>query len=430
MSAPNVVALIDCENFYASCERVFDPSLRTRPVAVLSNNDGCIVARSAEVKAAGIPMGAPFFQWKKKLRAIGAAVLSSNYPLYADMSRRVMRVLEGPVMDLEGYSIDEAFATLPRLSRRDLAAVGRQIRQVVRRHVGVPIRVGIGPTKTLAKVSDEAAKQTGGVFVCPPEPEREAVLRATAVGDVWGIGRAHTERLTRRGVTHAAAFRALPDRWIRAHMAVTGLRTALELRGERCIEVHPPDPDRKTLVRSRSFGQRVTARNVLAEAVAHHTQRAAEKLRGEGLDAGGLQVFITTKRFGPPPHYANSTAASLPVPTRYTPTLVRLARRLLGTIYRAAIDGAPVRYKKCGVMLFDLQPASARQLGLFTASPAPLDAEHDLMAAVDRINRQMGRGTVRVACTGRPGPTPWAMAQDRRSPCYTTRWSELPLARA
>ncbi|WP_022836885.1 Y-family DNA polymerase [Salisaeta longa] len=442
MSAADVIALIDCENFYASCERVFDPSLRGRPVAVLSNNDGCIVARSSEVKAAGIPMGAPLFQWRAALDRIDAAVLSSNYPLYADMSQRVMRVLERAVMDLEVYSIDEAFATLPALPVDRLRRVARRMRQTVRRHVGVPVRVGIGPTKTLAKVANAKAKATDGVFVCPPEPALTEVLRATPAGDVWGIGRAHAKRLSARGVTDAAAFRALPDAWIRQHMAVTGLRTARELRGERCHAVDPPAPQRKTLIRSRSFGQRVYRQDVLAEALAHHTQRAAEKLRHEGLDAGGMQIFVTTKRFGPPPHYSNRAAQALPQPTSYTPVLVSTARRLLATVYRSTIAGERVGYKKCGVLLYALRPKRARQLGLFaadatgTAPAAPaLRSQDALMRAVDALNARMGRGTVYIARTGRghvrePDACAWAMAQHQRSPCYTTRWTDVPRAMA
>jgi DNA polymerase V len=222
-------ALIDCENFYASCERVFDPALRDRPIAVLSNNDGCIIARSEALKAEGIPMGAPVFKWKKELEEMDAAILSSNYTLYGDMSRRVHSVLEEDALELERYSIDEAFLTLPALKRENLQRLADRIRRKVRRQVGVPIRVGIGPTKTLAKVADEnakARKRAGwgqGTYVCPEEPEREELLRRVSVGDIWGIGSAYEQKLKGKEVASAAGFRDLPDPWIRSEMTVVGL---------------------------------------------------------------------------------------------------------------------------------------------------------------------------------------------------------------
>jgi DNA polymerase V len=278
-------ALVDCENFYVSCERVFDPSLREVPVAILSNNDGCVIARSEEVKAKGIPMGAPFFKWENELEEIGAEVLSSNYALYGDMSRRVHALIEKEALALERYSIDEAFATLPDLKRQNLQRLADSIRRKVLQQVGVPVRVGVGPTKTLAKVADlnaKARKREGignGVYVCPPEPEREELLRRVPVGDIWGIGPAYEEKLEEKGVASAAEFRSLPDPWIRKEMTVVGLRTAWELRGRSCLDLELVRPDRKTLVRSRSFGERVESKENLRQALAKHAQRAAEKLR-------------------------------------------------------------------------------------------------------------------------------------------------------
>jgi len=232
-----VFALVDCENFYVSCERVFDPSLRGRPVGILSNNDGCVIARSEGLKEEGIPMGAPYFKWEEKLEEMGAAVLSSNYALYGDMSRHVHSILEEEALELERYSIDEAFLTLPGLSRENLQRLGDRLRRKIKRWLGVPVRVGIGPTKTLAKVADEnakARKRAGigkGVYVCPEEPEREELLKRVPVGDIWGIGSAYERKLKEKGVASAAGFRALPDPWIRKEMTVVGLRTVQELRG-------------------------------------------------------------------------------------------------------------------------------------------------------------------------------------------------------
>ena len=429
----HVYALIDCENFYASCERVFDPSLRGKPVAVLSNNDGCVIARSEEVKQAGVPMGAPVFKWDEELKAMGAEVLSSNYALYGDMSRRVHSILEEDALELERYSIDEAFLTLPALERKELQQLADRVRRKVRRHVGVPIRVGIGPTKTLAKVADlngKARKRAGwgqGTYVCPDEPKREKLLKRVPVGDIWGIGSAYEKTLHEKGVASAAGFRALPDPWIRSEMTVVGLRTAWELRGRSCLDLELVRPDRKTLVRSRSFGERVETKANLREALATHAQRAAEKLREENLVAKGVKVFITTKRFGDPPHYSNGVAGSLPEHTARASAFVKASSRLLEPIYRSGYG-----YKKAGVCLFDICPSRPHQPGLF--GQGRKEGE-DLMEAVGQINRKHGKGAIGLAAAGLPGGTghlgrEWTMKRQKRSPRYTTRWDELPVAQA
>ncbi|MCS3660103.1 Y-family DNA polymerase [Salinibacter ruber] len=421
-----VFALIDCENFYASCERVFDPALRDRPVAILSNNDGCVIARSEEVKQAGVPMGAPVFKWQEELGEMGAEILSSNYTLYGDMSRRVHSILEEEALALERYSIDEAFLTLPALKSERLQEWADRVRRKVRRHVGVPVRVGIGSTKTLAKVADEnakARKRAGwgqGTYVCPDEPKREKLLRRVPVGDIWGIGSAYEETLREKGVATAAGFRALPDPWIRSEMTVVGLRTAWELRGKSCLDLELVRPDRKTLVRSRSFGQRVETKADLREALAKHAQRAAEKLREESLVAKGIKVFISTKRFGDPPYYSNGVAASLGAHTARAAPFLRASRRLLEPIYR---DG--YGYKKAGVCLYDIHPSRPHQESLF-GRRRPED--EDLMDAVDRINQTYGKETVGLAAAGLPGERSWTMKRQKRSPRYTTRWDELPIA--
>jgi DNA polymerase V len=423
-----VFALVDCENFYASCERVFDPALRDRPVAVLSNNDGCVIARSEEVKAAGIPMGAPVFKWREDLQEIGAAVLSSNYTLYGDMSRRVQQILQTEALALEPYSIDEAFLTLPALGSEKLRDLGERIRRRVLRALGVPIRVGIGPTKTLAKIADEnakARKRAGmgkGVYVCPDEPDREKLLQRVPVGDIWGIGSAYEQKLHAKGVTTAAGFRALPDAWIRRAMTVVGLRTARELRGRPCLELELVGPDRKTLVRSRSFGRRVEGEEALRQALAKHAQRAAEKLRNEELVARGVQVFITTKTFGDPPYYSNAAAARLAEHTAVSSPFAAAAGRLLSTIYREGFG-----YKKAGVLLYDLRPERPRQESLFGRAGTESEA---LMEAVDQINGEYGRGTIGLATAGLPDHRGWTMKRENRTPRYTTRWDELPVARA
>jgi DNA polymerase V len=423
-----VFALVDCENFYASCERVFDPALRERPVAVLSNNDGCVIARSEEVKAAGIPMGAPVFKWRDELQEIEAAVLSSNYTLYGDMSRRVQQTLEEEALALEPYSIDESFLTLPGLGRDRLHRLGERIRRRIRREIGIPIRVAIGPTKTLAKIADEnakARKRAGmgqGVYVCPDEPEREKLLHRVPVGDIWGIGSAYEQKLHAKGVRTAAGFRELPDSWIRRAMTVVGLRTAQELRGRPCLELERVGPDRRSLVRSRSFGRRVEGEAALHQALAKHAQRAAEKLRKEERVARGIQVFITTKTFGDPPYYSNAAAGRLAEHTAVSSPFVRAAGRLLSTIYREGFG-----YKKAGVLLYDVRPERPRQESLFGRNSTEDEA---LMDAVDRINDAYGRGTIGLAAAGLPGNRNWQMKRENRTPRYTTRWDELPVARA
>ncbi|WP_263810481.1 MULTISPECIES: Y-family DNA polymerase [Salinibacter] len=424
----SVIALIDCQAFYVSCERVFDPALRGRPTVVLSNNDGCAIARSAAVKAAGVPMGAPVFKWRDELEAMDAAVLSSNYALYADLSRRVAAVLETMSIDLERYSIDECFVTLPALDRDALRALGERIRRRVRDWVGIPVRVAIGPTKSLAKIADEKAKadkRAGdgtGVYVCPPEPDLDVLLSRTDVGDVWGIGPSYEETLREHGVTTAAEFRALPDPWLRSTMTVVGLRLARELRGQRCLDLDLVGPDRQSLVRSRSFGAPVEAKAELRQALAKHAQRAAEKLREEDLVARGISAFITTKTHGPPPHYADEAQATLDEHTAAASPFVRSSRRLLDVLYRAG-----PAYRKAGVMLYAIRPRRPHQGSLFGR---PLQDDEALMQAVDRINGTMGRGTIGVAAAGLPGDRDWTMTRDHTSPRYTTRWDELPVARA
>ncbi len=428
-----VYALVDCENFYVSCERVFDPSLRTVPVGVLSNNDGCIIARSEELKAEGVPMGAPYFKWEEKLREMGAAILSSNYALYGDMSQRVASILETEALELERYSIDEAFLTLPALKRENLQRLGDRLRRRVKRWLGLPIRVAIGRTKTLAKVADEnakARKRAGmgkGVYVCPGEPEREELLERVPVGDIWGVGSAYEETLREKGVASAAEFRALPDAWIRREMTVVGLRTAQELRGRPCLELELVRPDRKTLVRSRSFGERVCSKKNLRQALAKHAERAAEKLREESLVAKGIKAFITTKRFGDPPYYSNGLAGSLAEHTARAAPFVKATRRFLEIIYREGYG-----YKKAGVMLYDIRPSRPHQESLFGRKRRK---DEDLTAAVDRINREHGTGTVRLAAAGFPESSTssrakWTMKRQNTSPRYTTRWEELPVATA
>ena len=444
-------ALVDCSAFYCSCERVFDPALRSVPVAVLSNNDGCIVARSQEVKDLGIPMGAPFFQHEAALAAAGVRVFSSNYTLYGDMSQRVMETLLSLTPDVQPYSIDEAFLTLPTCGRSagEVRAraleLAREVRARVLRWTGIPVRVSVAATRTLAKAASEYARaqlQAGGepVVVFWGHPDREAWLERLPVGDVWGVGRRWAATLEALGAPTAARFARLPDAVVRRHLSVIGLRTALELRGVPCARLDDA-PVRRTLVRSRSFGEPVEALETLRQAVATHAARAAETLRREGLAAGRIAAFLTTKGYGAGPHHAGRAERVLGVATSATPDLLRAALAALAQAHRPGHG-----YKKAGVMLSDLRPAGLAQLALFpdaVRASAPDRAERldRLMAAVDGLNRKHGRGAVVFGSMGTPrglqrtrdgsAEAPrWEMRRERMTPRYTTRWDEIGRVRA
>jgi DNA polymerase V len=423
---PPVYALVDCNNFYASCERVFAPRLVGRPVVVLSNNDGCVIARSAEAKAVGIPMGRPAFQCRELFRRHGVAVFSSNYALYGDMSARVMATLARFSPAMEIYSIDEAFLDLAGLPG-SAEGQARAIRETVPRWTGIPVSVGIGPTKTLAKLANRAAKkrpECGGVLDFAACSDPDALLAATPVEDVWGIGRRHAAMLAGHGVTTALAFRELPRDFVQKRMTVQGLHTLLELRGQPCIALEKAPPPARSLMVSRSFGRPVTALNELAEAVAEYATRAAARLRARGLVAAGVETYLQTyaDATGRPP-YANAAFAAPQTATAHTGELIAAATKALETIFRPGF-----RYKKAGVILLGLEPAGCRQLSLLAAPPETSARSRRLMAALDAVNAKWGQGALAPAACGLAKP--WAMRQARRSPRYTTVWDELPVARA
>lgn len=446
-------ALVDCSAFYVSCERVFDPALEERPVAVLSNNDGCVVARSDEVRAAGVPMGEPFFRCRKTLEEIGAAVFSSNYALYADMSRRVMGCLHTFTPEVEPYSIDEAFLHLRTAGdtvaadRERLEALAHRIRARVLQWTGIPVRVSIAETKTLAKAASEFAKERlrDGEEPCVvfwEHPERDAFLRRLEVRDVWGIGRQWSRKLERFGYPSAYDLMHAEDRWIRKLTNVCGLRTAYELRGVSCIPLEEAPLPRQSLIRSRSFREPVTDLALLEQAVATHAARAAEKLRREGLAAARVGAFITTKGFGPGPHRTGWIEVQLPQATNRTPDLIAAAKGCLARAYVAATPaGFRFRYRKAGVVVSEVHPAAATQAHLFEQPDEGWTAgQARLMEAVDLLNRRFGPRAVVFAAMGAPKPLEavaagtggpaWGMRRERMSPRYTTRWNELVEARA
>lgn len=421
-----MLALVDCNNFYASCERVFDPSLRNRPVVVLSNNDGCIVARSAEAKALGLQMGEPYFKVKDLLERHRVAVFSSNYALYGDMSQRVMKTLQQYSPEVEIYSIDEAFLNLEGF--RDLPQLAAHIRETVRQWTGIPVSIGIAPTKTLAKVANETAKKKAGYSgVCTLDTPSawEPLLNEFDVGDVWGIGPQYKKLLNRHGVNTALQLSQLPETWLRKHMSVVGARTARELSGQPCLDLELQADPKKGITVSRSFGKRITEYPELAEALASYVERAGEKLRREKLLTRHMLVFMHTSPFAKDaakdPYYAPNMSFAMPLHTNYTPELVHYALWALRKMYRPGY-----RYQKCGVILTDLIIEGTETLDLFDRRDTARQSK--LMAALDQINQSMGRRTLFYASTGIHQK--WTGASACKSPPYTTDWESLILVKA
>jgi DNA polymerase V len=421
-----VFALVDCNNFYASCERVFNPALRTRPVVVLSNNDGCIIARSAEAKALGLKMGDPYFKVRDMLERNKVAVYSSNYALYGDLSQRVMQTLEQFSPEVEIYSIDEAFLNLAGFA--DLPGLAERIRVTVRQWTGIPVSVGIAPTKTLAKLANNTAKKTAGyngVCILEDAATWDPVLAAFEVGDIWGIGRQYAKLLLGIGVDTALKFSRLPDNWLRKNMSVVGLRTAQELRGQPCIPLELHADLKKGITVSRSFGKRLTEYQELEEALSSYVARAGEKLRREGLQAKHMLVFMHTSPFtkdaAKDPYYAPHLSFALPVHTNYTPELVHYAAWALKEMYRPGY-----RYMKCGVMLTELVQEGNHTIDMFDTRDEKRQSK--LMAAMDHINSAMGRRTLFYAGSG--VKRPWVGASSLKSPAYSTDWDNLITVRA
>ena len=439
-------ALVDGNNFYVSCERAFDPRLERRPVGVLSNNDGCVIARSEELKALGVKMGTPAFQIRNTLCEHRVALLSSNYCLYGDMSRRVNEVLRDRCPAVETYSIDESFADATGVAADavGLAAFGRELRGAARRWTGIPCGVGFGPTKTLAKAANRYAKkhlaETGGSAAVVSDDDRRRVLAWLPVEDVWGVGRAWAKRFAAEGVRTALDLSLMPAGQARLRGTVTLQRTVLELRGEACVDLETQPPCRKTACSSRTFAEATDRRADVEEAVAGFAAAASAKLRREGLVAGLLQAFVATDRFrADRPQYANAATVNLMTPTADPAECVAAALRVLDRLWRPGFA-----YRQGGVLLMDLGRADARQLGLFDAPPAGppecpdadpgRDRRERLTAAVDAANVRFGRDAVRLgACAAAPKADAERVHHTRRamlSPCYTTRWGELAVARA
>lgn len=417
MSAP--VALIDCNNFYASCERLFDPALRAQPVVVLSNNDGCVIARSNEAKALGIEMGAPWHLHKDSFRDKGVIVRSSNYTLYGDMSARVMKVIADFTPDLEIYSIDEAFLGLRGFELR-LESHARVLRERVLQWTGIPVSVGIAPTKTLAKVANRFAKKDatrGGIAVLLERSDIEEALDQMVLRDLWGVAGRIEARLTALGITTPLRLRDSDPQFIRERFSVVMQRMVMELRGVPCIALEEVAPDSKSVMASRSFGRPVTTFQELREAISTYAARAAEKIRRQKLAASQVSVFVHTNRFkASEPQYFATRTIRLPVASADTSKILNAARIALSAVWKTGYQ-----YKKAGVILLDLAPASRVQGDLWDTPDTP--SRKRLMRALDTINADYGRDTLVYASAGRWRA--WALKSEFRSPRYTTCWEEL-----
>jgi DNA polymerase V len=416
-------ALADCNNFYVSCERVFNPSLENKPIVILSNNDGCIISRSNEAKALGIPMGAPVFKYHNLIRQQQIKCFSSNYSLYGDMSQRVMNSLQRLCPDIEIYSIDEAFLKLDNFSYYDLKAYLIDIRRKIKQWTGIPISIGLSSTKTLAKIANSYAKQTlEGAYDLRDVKLRDSILKAFPIQAIWGIGRKLTEQLHRYGIETALDLRNANQKIIRQRFSVVVERIILELRGISCLELETIQP-KKQIMCSRSFGNAVTTLAHLHEAISTYTARAAIKLREQKSKSQRIYVFITTnKNKLSAPQYTNSLICSLPSPTNDTRQLINIAKKAITKLYRTGFH-----YKKIGILLMDIISEQHYSHDFFI-DPHCFQNTEALMKTVDNINKTMGSNTLFFAAQGIKQP--WVMRSEYRTPKYTTDWQEIITALA
>lgn len=421
------IALIDCNNFYVSCERVFQPKLEGKPVVVLSNNDGCVVSRSQEVKDLGLKMAVPWYQMKDLAKRHGIVAFSSNYSLYADLSNRVMSLLAQFSPEQEVYSIDESFLDISGI-QTEHTQYAQQMRENIRRCVGIPVCVGVASSKTLAKLANHVAKKNarfGGVcdFNAQTQQELDALFAAVDVREVWGVGRRSAVRLNEMGIHSVLDLKRTPAKRLRDEFSVVQERIVEELNGTACLELDDVVPDKQQIICSRSFGTLTSLLPDLEQAVVAYASRAAEKLRQQQSLAGGIQIYIRTNPHRErDPQYQQAVLMPLPDPTDDTRLLCQAALHGLQRIYRAGYA-----YQKAGVMLTEIIPASARPRTLFDDVEA-MQKSHALMGTLDRINRNMGSGTIRLL--GEGTDKAWAMRRGNVSKRYTTEWAELAVCAA
>ena len=411
----NVFALVDCNNFYASCERIFQPTLNDKPIAILSNNDGCVIARSNEAKALGLPMGAPAHKFSSFFRQHHVHVFSSNYPLYGDMSQRVMEVLRQFTPEVEVYSIDEAFLHFDGFAHYDMEAYAQQMRKRVHKWTGMPVSIGLGPSKGLAKVANRVAKKfadrTKGVYVIDSEEKRIKALKWLPIADVWGIGRQHARRLALNEVKTAYDFTQLSDDWVRKQMSVVGLRLKKDLEGTATIPMEMIASPKKAIATTRSFEALITSYEEVRERISTYATLCAEKLRKQGSSCHAVYVFVRSNPFMPDlPQYRNGMLVTMPFASQSSLTISKYALKGLERIFK---DG--IQYKKAGVMVTGIVPKNAQQLTLFDGE----DSRHDaLMQRIDQLHRKYGPHKIKLA--NQDLSRTFKMKQAHLSPRYTT----------
>ena len=426
MKKTSRIALVDCNNFYASCERVFNPKLNGRPIVVLSNNDGVIIARSEEAKALGIKMGDPYFKVEQLLKQHNVAVFSSNYTLYGDLSARVMATLEKSSPEVEIYSIDEAFLNLAGIEIQNQTEYLHTIRKTIKKWLGLPVSIGLAPTKTLAKLANRIAKKNkeyDGVLNLFDYTDWELFLEMVEVEDVWGVGRQYSALLHRNNIHTALDLARADEKWIKKRMTVVGLRTYLELNGVPAIELEHQPPAKKSIVSSRSFGEYLTKFDEVMEAVAYFVARASEKMRSQGSACRIMNVFIRTNPFKNSPQYYNSVEVRLPYPMYGTNELLPFAKQALKKIFR---DG--YYYQKVGVLLMDFVQTNAMMVSLF--DPPNRINQLKVTELMDQINKKYGREAIYYAAAGTKERRRWQMKRDMLSRHFTTNWKDLPEVKA
>ena len=417
------IALIDCNSFYASCERIFNPKLLGKPIVVLSNNDGCIITRSAEAKALGIKMGEPYFKAKKIIEKNNVKVFSSNYSLYGDISQRVMEILLGFSPEVEIYSIDEAFLNFKGFKNHELLTYCKHIRQTIKQWVGIPVSIGVGSTKTLSKIANHLAKKEAdyeGICILKGDEKIEEALNRIEIGDVWGIGRRLSKFLRNYGVRTAKQFAFLDRRWIRKNMGVVGEKIQLELCGVSCLDLELLPSPKKSCCVSRSFSRPIEKIEELQESIANYGSRVAEKIREEGLIAQSMSIFVLTNHFNKKEkQYSSSIKLQLDYPTSDSKLIVKRAVEGIKRIYKEGY-----RYKKAGIILYELHSSSSVR-GLLDYDKPRTDS---LMRSLDEINYRYGSATLRLAAEGIRRS--WHMRREKVSPCYTTSFDQLMIVKS
>ena len=417
------IALVDCNSFYASCERIFNPKLLGKAIVVLSNNDGCIITRSTEAKALGIKMGEPYFKAKKIIEENNVKVFSSNYSLYGDISQRVMEILLGFSPDVEIYSIDEAFLNFKGFRNYELSKYCKYIKKMINQWVGIPVSIGVGSTKTLSKIANHLAKKNDdyeGVCVLKDKKLIDEALNKTEIGEIWGIGKRMSKFLRNHNVYTAKQFTHLNRNWVRKNMGLFGEKTQLELQGISCLDVDLTPTSKKSCCVSRSFSRPIEKIEELKESIANYGSRVAEKIREESLIAQSMSVFVLTNHFNKrEKQYSNSIKLQLDYPTNNSMLIVKRAVEGIDRIFRQGY-----RYKKAGIILYELHNSSSVRGLLDYDRPR----SEFLMKSLDEINYRYGNSTLKIAAEGIQKN--WCMQRKKISPCYTTRFNEIMVVKS